>query len=96
MFQNSGLDQRFLADIHNIASHLKDIKELQQIALVKIANDLGSLFAEKQARQKLLFLKNVISSCNPDIWAEAEKQMNLVFQYEDPFEKEDDDNADEE
>ena len=94
MFERTGFDMKFLADIHTIATSLKTIQDIQGLALAKIANDLGSLFKEKQAQQKLVFLKNYISGCNASVWADAEKQMNLVFGYEDPFEKEDE-NADE-
>lgn len=95
MFENTGLDRQFLADIHTIASSLKTIKDIHGITLAKIANDLGSLFKEKQAQQKLVFLKNYLSGCEPAVWADAEEKMNLVFRYEDPFEKEDE-NANEE
>ena len=95
MFERTGFDMKFLADIHTIAISLKTIQDIQGLALVKIANDLGSLFKEKQAQQKLMFLKNYLSGCEPAVWADAEEKMNLVFRYEDPFEKEDE-NADEE
>jgi len=39
MFENSGLDLRFLSDVHNISTHLKEISELLKVVLVKVAND---------------------------------------------------------
>ena len=61
MFENTGLDQRFLADIHTIASSLKAIKEIQGLALVKLANDIGSI-----ASQSCTYV-DVCPHCNTEI-----------------------------
>lgn len=39
MFENTGLDRCFLADVHNVATHLKEIKELLQVVLPYVVNN---------------------------------------------------------
>lgn len=39
MFENTGLDRGFLADVHNVATHLKEIKELLQVVLPYVVNN---------------------------------------------------------
>jgi hypothetical protein len=39
MFDNTGLDRSFLADVHNVAVHLKEIKELLQVVLPYVVNN---------------------------------------------------------
>lgn len=66
MFDNTGLDRGFLADVHHIATALKAMTELFQVAVPKLVNDVGDIKAALNAATN-------VRTDNPDNGSDATK-----------------------